>query len=306
MKSGKVQRGEECTGNLPPSQLQWDQRRLVFNQGGATNLLAPNTLTRFAEYRPPFKDPGVAVVSMYSVATVRPAPAGTRQIDPFEVYNAEEFPDFTNNPVVAQISIAGRGLGLPQFKVRFQNGDTPEAIVYVDGNSVLALPCAAVTVDALTTPLLVPATKGEVVQDAGTILGDLVTEALAAVSVSWAKGNGVAGPQGMGTGTNPDSFPPTTFCQAACDGSPDHGCGIHFVLEYTNRPASRPAWHRAGPPATTGRSGRRDVCFFPSHCGPRSGGRCNRDLGDRRSLGEDQNGSVHVFSNRCWPAFAWR
>jgi len=201
MKSGKVQRGEECTGNLPPSQLQWDQRRLVFNQGGATNLLAPNTLTRFAEYRPPFKDPGVAVVSMYSVATVRPAPAGTRQIDPFEVYNAEEFPDFTNNPVVAPISIAGRGLGLPQFKVRFQNGDTPEAIVYVDGNSVLALPCAAVTVDALTTPLLVPATKGEVVQDAGTILGDLVTECLAAVSVSWAKGNGVAGPQGMGTYT---------------------------------------------------------------------------------------------------------
>jgi hypothetical protein len=201
MKSGKVQRGEECTGNLPPSQLQWDQRRLVFNQGSATVLIPPDTLTRFAEYRPPFKDPGVAVVSLYSVSTVRAAVPGTRQVDPLEVYNAEEFPDFTTNPVVAPISVAGRGLGLPQFKLRFQMGDTPECIVYVDGNSVLALPCAAVTVDALTTPLLVPATKGEVVQSAGSIVGDLVVEALAAVTVSWGKGSGVAGPQGMATYT---------------------------------------------------------------------------------------------------------
>ena len=199
MKSGKVQRGEECTGNFPPSQLQWDQRRLVFNQGGATNLLAPNTLTRFAEYRPPFKDPGVAVVSMYSVATVRAAPAGTRQIDPLALYNAEEFPDLTNNPLVSPISIAGRGLGLPQFKVRFHMGDLPECIVYVDGNTVLALPCAAVTVDAITTPLLAPASKGEIVD--ATILGDLVVEALAAVTVAWGKGSGVAGPQGMATYT---------------------------------------------------------------------------------------------------------
>ncbi len=200
MKSGKVQRGEECTGNLPPSQLMWDQRRLVFNQGGANVRIPPNTLTRFAEYRPPYKDPSVAVVSLYSVATVRTLVNG-RQVDPLEVYNAEELPDFTTNPVAAPISAAGRGLGLPQFKLRFQMGDTPEAIVYVDGNSVLALPCMAVTIDALTTPLLVPATKGEVVQVVGGITGDLVVEAFAAATVAWAKGSGVAGPQGMATYT---------------------------------------------------------------------------------------------------------
>lgn len=199
MKSGKVQRGEECTGNLPASQLQWDQRRLVFDQGSATNLIAPNTLTRFAEYRPPFKDPGVANVSLYNVATVRTLPVGSRQTDPLEIYNAEEFPDFTNNPVVAPISTASRGLGLPQFKVRFEIGDLGTAIVYVDGNSVLSLPCVGVTIDALTTPLLVPATKGEVVQS--PIAGDLVVQALAVATVAWSKNTGSAGPFGMATYT---------------------------------------------------------------------------------------------------------
>jgi hypothetical protein len=201
MKSGKVQRGEECTGNLPASQLQWDQRRLVFNQGSATNLIAPNTLTRFAEYRPPFRDPGIANVSLYNVATVRTLPIGSRQIDPIELYNREEFPDVSTNPAVAPISFASRGLGLPQFKIRFEIADDASAIVFEDGNSVLSLPFAGVTVDALTTPLLVPATKGEVVQVSGGITGDLVVEALAVATVAWSKNQGTAGPFGMATYT---------------------------------------------------------------------------------------------------------
>ena len=200
MKSGKVQRGEECTGNAPPSQLQWDTRRLVFNQGSAANLLQPNTLTRYAEYRPPYKDPGIANVMLHNVGTVQTLPIGSPQSDPLALYNADEFPQVVTT-TAGVLNVANRGLDLPQYKVQFMIGDTAIAVIFADGNSVLAMPCASVIIDALTTPLLVPASKGEIVFDPVGISGDLVVEALATATVAWSKGSGVSGPQGMATFT---------------------------------------------------------------------------------------------------------
>ena len=219
-QSGKVQRGEDCTANLPPSLSHWETRRLVFNQAVlGTPYIQPSVLTDITTAKSDYDDPAMANVLLYNVATVQDLPIPTAQTDPLAVQNNSFASQVTNSPI-APLSVAARGYANPQYRVIFKVGDHVTAEVWVDGNCVLSLPAGSVQVQAFSQELLVPATANGVIAG-GNVIGGSVVQALCSVGIQWGKGFGVSGPQGMATytqigltdGLNPVQFKRPPFAR---------------------------------------------------------------------------------------------
>ncbi len=184
-----------------PSTQQWREQRLIFSLTDAGGgLVQPSVDTLILTARPDGDDPGIAVVSLHAIASVRdlqevqstPALASIRtaaQAIPI----AENHNPAINPPVNARNT--GRGVAVPQYRVTFKDGSTDLAVVYSDGNCILGHPASEVTVEALTSELLY---NGEGALPPLLRTG-IIVDSVTAASVAWGEKSGDAAPFGMTT-----------------------------------------------------------------------------------------------------------
>lgn len=170
----------------------------LFGGAGSPNFAPATTPTLLGTAAADGIDPGIAVVALHSIASVREfdAPSATPALS--KIRGASKIPPIgasfspaINQPVGARNT--GRGVATPQYRVTFKDGTPDGAVVYSDGNCLLALPAAQVKVE-LITPLLLA--EGRV---PGTLPAGLIVDAIATASVAWGEKNGSSAPFGMTT-----------------------------------------------------------------------------------------------------------
>ena len=195
--------GAPCSAACCPSTQRWREQRLIYLRvDAAGSLVQPSAATPILTARAPGDDPGMAVVSLHAIASVREI--GVPQVTPSEaeirtaaqgIPVAETVIPAIGDPVGPQNT--GRGPASPQYRVTFVDGSTDGAVAYADGGSLLAHPASTVTVEAITPPL---SWNGQGAPPA-TVGPGLVVDAIAAASVAWGDREGSAAPQGMATYT---------------------------------------------------------------------------------------------------------
>lgn len=210
--SGSGHIGRDCPANYPPGKNSWTAYRLVFDQARAPALFTqPSVITPFIRgAESPYEDPGIAQVVTSAITSVRVVGAGApvSQIDPRAFNVASDGGSLPPSvgpvavaPAVPQTTI-GRGVAVPQFRIDFSLGDNIWQTMFVDCGCVVSLPALHVSVAAITQTLLVPASLGGAIVQAGTtVAGGLLTETVAMAGIAWSKGAGISAPQGMATYT---------------------------------------------------------------------------------------------------------
>lgn len=164
---------------------QWEQVVVRYNleDAGGEPFAQPTVLTRIMEARADAGDPGIACVTLTSIARIRDL-AQAAVATPQDGFSTPDLVPPIAHPSTALpplVDTFQRG-GLPQWLVTFQNGSPQGAKVYCDSNSRLALPTRFVSI-ALVTPLLLLANR--VVGGSDEIGPGLIVEAEAAAHVSF-------------------------------------------------------------------------------------------------------------------------
>ena len=208
-----LRRGE-CgpTEEQPPGALQnYQERRIVFEALTNTgkSVAQPTVATLVTTGRNDRGDPAIANVTLHAIACVREIPVGGSQIvlpgslatealTPPIAYDRFPLPP----PLLPCDEITvGRGVSVPQWRVRFSDGTSDRQTVFVDGSTVLTLPADEVTIELLSPPLLLPPDP----KGGETVLAEqgILVDAFANAVVEWGNRNSLpAAPSGMATWTN--------------------------------------------------------------------------------------------------------
>lgn len=201
MDDGVKRRGTCLPDGCCPSTQQWRERRLIYSLTDVAGAIEqPSVSSDILTARADGDDPGIAVVSLHSIASVRELTiaqvAGTEnalRTAAQAIPIAESVTPVVNPPVGPRNT--GRGVATPQYRVTFKDGSTDLAVVYTDGNCILSHPAHEVTVEAVTQPLI----YNGIGALPATVPVGIIVDAIAAASVAWGEKEGDAAPFGMTT-----------------------------------------------------------------------------------------------------------